>query len=123
MLVNFSNHRIENWSAEQLATAKTYGEIVDVPFPNVDPTGSVSYIADLADECVEKLMSIIENPECDVVHIMGELNLVYCVVNKLKSRGVKCVVSTTERNVEEKVLDNGEIQKIATFKFCTFREF
>lgn len=123
MLVNFSNHRIENWSAEQLATAKTYGEIVDVPFPNVDPAGSVSYIEDLANECVEKLMSIIENPASDVVHIMGELNVVYSVVTKLKSRGVKCVVSTTERNVEERLSENGEVQKIATFKFCTFREF
>lgn len=123
MLVNFSNHRIENWGVEQLATAKSFGEIIDLAFPNVDPTGDRTYIAGLADECVERIMCIIANPDSDVVHIMGELNLVYNVVNKLKSRGVKCVASTTERRVEEKVSSNGEIQKIATFKFCTFREY
>ena len=123
MLVNFSNHRIENWGVEQLATAKSFGEIIDLPFPNVDPTGDRTYIASLADECVERIMSIIANPDSDVVHIMGELNLVYNVVNKLKSKGVRCVASTTERKVEEKASSNGEIQKITTFKFCKFREY
>lgn len=123
MLVNFSNHRIENWGVEQLATAKSFGEIIDLPFPNVDPTGDRTYIAVLADECVERIMFIIANPDSDVVHIMGELNLVYNVVKKLKSKGVRCVASTTERRVEEKVSSNGEIQKIATFKFCKFREY
>lgn len=123
MFINFSNHRTENWGEEQLAAAKSYGEIVDMPFPNVDPLGGENYIASLADEYVEKILSMIQNPLQDVVHIMGELNLVFSVVSKLTAKGVTCVASTTERIVVEKVTETGELIKNATFKFCQFRVY
>lgn len=123
MFINFSNHRIEKWNSEQLAETKRFGEIVDLPFPNVDPEGDENYIANLADEYVEKIVSIMQEPTKDVVHIMGELNLIYGVVTKLKAQGIKCVASTTERQVVENVSVNGEIDKNSIFKFCRFREY
>ena len=123
MFINFSNHRTENWGEEQLAAAKRYGEIVDMPFPNVDPLGNECYISNLANEYVEKIVSMIQNPLQDVVHIMGELNLVFSVVSKLTAKGVTCVASTTERIVVEKVTETGELIKNATFKFCQFRAY
>ena len=123
MFINFSNHRLENWGEEQLSAAKCYGEIVDMPFPNVDPLGDENYIASLADEYVEKIDSMIQNPLQDVVHIMGELNLVFSLVSRLTAKGVTCVASTTERIVVEKVTETGELIKSATFKFCQFRAY
>lgn len=123
MFINFSNHRIENWGEEQLAAAKCYGEIIDLQFPNVDPEGDENYISNLTEEYVEKIVSMMQDPSTDVVHIMGELNLIYNVVCRLKLMGLKCVASTTERQVVEKVSENGEINKVATFKFCKFRKY
>lgn len=123
MFINFSNHRIENWGAEQLVEAQKHGEIVDLPFPNVNPEGGENYIASLTDEYVEKIVSYMQDPAKDVVHVMGELNLIYSVVTKLKAQGIKCVASTTERQVMEKVSENGEINKESTFRFIKFREY
>lgn len=123
MFINFSNHRIENWGEEQLAATKSYGEIVDMPFPNVNPVGDKNYISNLADEYAGKIVSMIQDPLQDVVHIMGELNLVFSVVSRLTAKGVTCVASTTERIVVEKVTETGELIKSAMFKFCQFRAY
>lgn len=123
MFINFSNHRIENWGEEQLAATKSYGEIVDMPFPNVNPVGDKNYISNLADEYAGKIVSMIQDPLQDVVHIMGELNLVFSVVSRLTAKGVTCVASTTERQVMETVSENGEINKESTFRFIKFREY
>ena len=37
MFINFSNHPSVRWSAEQTAAAIEFGDIVDVPFPDVLP--------------------------------------------------------------------------------------
>ena len=123
MFINFSNHRIENWGEEQLAAAKSYGEIIDLPFPNVDPEGDENYISNLTEEYVEKIVSMIQNPLQDVVHIMGELNLVFSLVSRLTAKGVTCVASTTERIVVEKVTETGEPRKSATCKFRQLRAY
>ena len=52
------------------------------------------------------------------VHIMGEMNFTYALVNKLKANGIKCVASTTKR---ETVEENGV--KISKFNFVRFREY
>lgn len=123
VFINFSNHRTENWGEEQLAAAKSYGEIIDFPFPYVDPDGDENYILGLAEEYVEKLTSLMEAPCISVVHIMGELTLTHHVVGRLKWMGVKCVASTTERKVVELEDEDGEVVKIAIFKFRKFREY
>jgi hypothetical protein len=123
MFINFSNHRLEKWNSEQLAEAKRFGEIVDLPFPNVNPNGDENYISSLADEYVYKIVSFMQDPAKDVVHIMGEFNLIYAVITKLKAQGIKCVAATSERNAEENVLENGGVKKEGVFKFCRFREY
>lgn len=38
VFINCSNHPSERWSREQKQAAEGYGEIVDLPFPEVDPS-------------------------------------------------------------------------------------
>ncbi len=38
--INLTNHPSTKWGADQLAAAKKYGNIVDIPFPAVDPEAS-----------------------------------------------------------------------------------
>ena len=37
MFINHTNHPSQYWSDEQLAAAHQYGEVVDIPFPLIDP--------------------------------------------------------------------------------------
>lgn len=46
MLLNLSNHPSSLWCDEQKKAAETlFGEIVDLPFPQVDPNGDEAYRA------------------------------------------------------------------------------
>lgn len=118
MFINLSNHPSEKWTVAQTKAAEIYGEIVDLPFPSVDPAGDTTYIDNLANEYVEKVVSMADG-EHTVVHIMGEMTLIYSIINKLNSKGIICVCSTTERIVED--LENGE--KKVLFNFVKFREY
>lgn len=114
MLINLSNHPSASWSAEQTAVAnKSYGKIVDLPFPQVLPDGDEAYIENLADEYLQRILGM---KDVSAVHLMGEMNFTFSLVNKLKAKGVRCVASTTKR---ETVEENGV--KISKFKFVRYR--
>ena len=119
MLINLSNHPSSGWSVEQTNKAKElYGNIVDVPFPEVDPVGNEQYIHELTDEYLSRIISIQSNSP-KVVHVMGELTFCYALIKKLKMQGIKCIASTTVRDVV--VGADGKITK--AFKFVQFREY
>ncbi|MDR3261870.1 MAG: hypothetical protein LBT78_08560 [Tannerella sp.] len=54
MLINLSNHPSALWQAPQLEVATVYGEIIDLPFPVVDPEGDATYIQSLGKEYIFK---------------------------------------------------------------------
>ena len=56
--------------------------------------------------------------DVSAVHLMGEMNFTFSLVNKLKANGIKCVASTT---VRETVEENGV--KISKFKFVRYRSY
>lgn len=117
MLINFSNHPSDLWEEHQLTAARQFGEIVDVPFPDVSPTWTAEEIKSLADEYATILMK-----KCDsstIVHVMGEMTFTFAVVSRLKAQGIVCVASTTERNAQ--ITPNG--QKLSDFQFVQFREY
>ena len=95
-----------------------YGEIIDMPFPQVDPMGSKEEVTQLAMQLLRQTQAI-ETSENAVVHIMGELNLTYALVNMLKASGYTCVASTSTREVYEEELG----KKVVFFKFVRFREY
>lgn len=118
MFLNLSNHPSANWSAEQTEAAKRlYGEIVDLPFPDVAPDGDEEYITALADEYCSKVLEYART-QTVTVHLMGEMTLTFALLQRLHAHGISCVASTTRRETVEK---NG--MKISNFKFVRFREY
>lgn len=118
MLINLSNHPSCKWSEEQVAASHQYGEVVELPFPQVDPEADTLNIQQLALEYLAKIQQM-ANPTEAVVHIMGELNLTYLLVLMLKTAGYSCVASTSVREVYEE--EPG--RKTVFFKFVRFREY
>lgn len=117
LFLNYSNHPITSWSEDQKEAIKKQFEcknFEDIPFANVDPNASESDISKLAKEELKKILD--KNPK--VVHIIGETTLTWRLIYELKLKNIKCVASTTERNV----IEEGDI-KISEFKFVKFRKY
>lgn len=112
--VNFSNHRSENWGEKQRKMAETYGEIVDVPFPSVDPTCSEEDIEQLGNRYLE----VIKEQRPTAVLCQGEFSLAYYVVSRLRKEGIVALAACSKRNVLEK----GN-EKISRFEFERFRMY
>jgi hypothetical protein len=115
MLINFSNHPSSDWCSSQVLEAeKRYGNIVDVEFPDISPSTDKVGVLYLAQVHV----AFIKSNRPSAVHIMGELNFTFACVTLLKSIGIICVASTTERISE--VVDG---KKTSIFRFVQFREY
>lgn len=111
MLINLSNHPIQSWTTEQLASAQErWGEVVDYAFPNVDPVWDIAMVTRKAAKIVEE---VVENYDPTAVHVMGEQTMVYQLVNLFQQRSVLCVASTTKRSVVH--LEDGSMQRYFTF--------
>ena len=82
------------------------------------PTWSENEIENQAQEIVDCVMDAYQESEV-TVHVMGEMTLTYNIVSLFKSRGIRCVASTSERIVKEN--SNGE--KISLFHFVAFRDY
>ena len=121
MFINLSNHISKDWDRAQIESAGRYGEIVDIGFPDVDPSGDSDYFDRLSNEYVAKIMAFgVRNL---VVMVQGEFVFTYRVVMKLKALGIKCIAAETKRNVKEDIDDNGQKVKISNFKFEQFMEY
>lgn len=119
MLINLSNHPSAKWSAKQRDTAVLlYGEIIDLPFPVVDPARDETYIADLADEYCRQIVDLSDGMPV-TVHLMGEMTLTFALVQRLCADGFPCVASTTERVINE----TPDGRKESFFSFVRFRRY
>ena len=115
MLINLSNHPSLEWSDFQKNTAiELYQSIADMEFPVISPNCSDLEIAQLAQNYVKQLISL----KPSAVHIMGELNFTFICVTLLKSLGILCVASTTQRVCAKK-----NNLKTSNFEFVQFREY
>lgn len=117
VFINFSNHPSADWSPAQLAAARKYGEVTDIPFPPVGPALDESGVDELADEFVRRILE--NGGDNATVHVMGEMTLTFAVVTRLKARGIRCVASTSERIAHE--MSDGK--KVSEFAFVRFREY
>ena len=119
MLINLSNHPSSQWNEKQLIAAKAYGDLLDIQFPVIDESGDEDYIILLANQYMEKIMSL-GTPNDLVVHLMGEMTFTFALVKKLQQNGICCVASTSKRIVKEEVPGRkGEV----IFQFERFREY
>lgn len=120
MLINISNHPLASWSREQRQAANSlYGEIVDLPFPNVNPMCSELEIDCVANDLCDRIKEISPDASAAVAHVMGEMTLTFSLVVKLQKLGYKCVASCTERDV----VMNPDGTKTARFSFAQFRPY
>ena len=117
MFINLTNHPSEHWGEEQLAAAHRFGEIVDIPFPVIEPTYTKDDILRLVEEYAKRINGM--KADHIVVHVMGEMTFTYNMVKTLKESCIKCVASTTERLVN--LMPNGT--KVSEFMFVQFREY
>lgn len=118
MFLNFTNHPSSNWTKKQLQEAQKYGEIVDLPFPQVEPEYTKDIVYDLAEKFAKQIIK--QKPDC--VLCQGEFCLSFCVIEKLKKYGIKVVAACSKREVEEIVIDT-ETRKNSRFVFVQFREY
>ena len=114
VFINFTNHSSDAWEEKQLEAAGKYGQIVDLPFPNVCTHAGEKDIEALGEEYCEKILR--QNPAA--VLCQGEFSLTFFVVTRLRANGVKVLTACSER----KVVQKGNV-KSSIFEFAGFREY
>ena len=102
-----------------MTAAQAYGELVDVPFPNVDADATPAEVAAQVEENLAKILA--HKPAA--VLCQGEFNYTFALVARLKNLGVTTVAATSERVVVEEILPDGSARHISTFRFVQFREY
>lgn len=119
MLLNLSNHPSPSWDSHQSQTAREqFGEVVDMPFPPINPTATTEEIHQLAQQYAETIIQQYSQENL-VVHLMGELCFSFALLKLLQEKGIRVVASTTKREVKE--MENQ--QKVVSFSFVKFREY
>ena len=115
LFINFSNHPSDTWTTPQTSAALAYADqIIDIPFPAVDPTMDERGIYDLADKMTSEIMTM--NPAA--VLCQGEFGLCFSVVRRLQKAGVQVLYACSER----KVRVEGST-KTVQFDFVKFRRY
>ena len=119
MFINFSNHPSVRWSAEQTAAAMKFGDIADVPFPDVPAGADTAAVSALADEYCARILDL----RADVVLVQGEMSLSFAVAGRLQRNGVAVLCACRERVCETSVLDDGSTERRSVFRFVRFRRY
>ena len=123
VFLNLSNHPIATWSQEQLDAAQAlgFGEPAEINggMPLVPPELDAAGGALMA----ESIAQLARAEGAGAAVVAGDFTLTFALVQALKSRGVRCYATTSERKVQEYVAANGETIKSAVFRFVRFREY
>lgn len=134
MFINYTNHPSASWGEKQTNEAKKYGEIVDMPFPNIPPQMTVHELVDLAKTESDKVVAAVEFEKDSAVLCQGESVFTYMLVNSLLDRklgahrwqsglrNLKVLSAVSERKVVE-IVDGDVTQKKSEFCFEGFREY
>ena len=118
MLLNLSNHPSTHWPPNQLKAANDqYGNIHDMPFPQINPEWSSDQVVQLAEQYYNDIRKL--EPYPSAIHLMGELTFTFALLQKLKSANFPCLASTTQRII--KFEQDGTKQ--STFRFVRFRAY
>ena len=90
-------------SLKQKEEAEKYGELIDLPFPNISPYADSVEIDRLVEKYFNKVLEY-HNP---VVMLQGEFIFTFRLATKLKAAGIKVVAGRSERIVVERVNSEG----------------
>jgi hypothetical protein len=121
MLINLSNHPSPTWSdAQKQAAERDFGEVRDLDFPHIDPGIDTGSVIELARQYLEQTLTLLEQPHpIHAVHVMGEMTFTHAFVNLAQACGVRCVASTSRRDV----IELGDGEKRVRFTFERFRDY
>ena len=119
MFLNFTNHPSGAWSQAQRQAALAYGQIVDMPFPDVPPQLSAAQTAALAGDAAARILALA--PDC--VLCQGEMTLTCEVVRLLQAAGVPVVAACSARCVTTRTDADGCTHRTAEFRFVQFRPY
>ena len=122
--MNLSNHPSDAWSDEQMRSARALdpdAELIDLPFPHVDPALSTQEVIDLAEQEWTRIMSELTHHHQRPLHAMISGETIFCValVRKLQDAGITCYCATTKRVSET----DAQGVKSSIFTFVKFREW
>ena len=129
ILVNCSNHPSAGWSIEQKSG---WDVIIDVPFPDVPPhldSNDQKYqeILIKTKDTIIKAFADAPVPAGtdfrEYLMLQGEFSVCYNLfkIRNIAFPNVTFVVPTTERVVEERVKEDGTVEKKVEFKFVRWR--
>ena len=117
--VNFTNHHSSQWSQKQTEYARRYGEIEDIPFPDISPDLTNDELYSLAEKYVLILLS--KKPCC--ILCQGESVFSTLIVSMLIKKHIPVVAAVSKRTVKESTNENGQTIKHAIFEFTGFRKY
>lgn len=120
---NLSNHPIDQtWSPRQIEAAQHIapdGLLIDIPFPEVDPSWSRKEVDMQAQHFVKDLAKRAEGEQRVVgAMVAGEPVMCQTLVRGLEAQGIPCYSATTRRDT----IQEGE-EKRSRFEFVQFRAF
>lgn len=143
IFINLTNHPMDRWEDKQLKAARALlspseeleVEMVELPFPHIDPNASHKQVKDLAAEYVQKVIEAAtyvspatlslpawKDLAVTAILVMGEMNFTYHFVTKIKaaySDRMRCFATTSNRNT----VDNEDGTKSVKFEFTQFRHY
>ena len=119
MFINHTNHASAKWPTVQKEAAHVWGEIEDLPFPDIGADWDEERVAKLAEENAAKILT--QKPRA--VLCQGEFTYVHHFVNLLRAAGVTALAATSRREVSEERAPDGSVRKISRFLFTRFREY
>ena len=119
VFINFSNHPTSYWTQAQIDAANRFGEIIDVPFPEIGSTASEEEVLTLADKYCAEIVAL--SPVA--VMVQGEFTFSYAVVSKLSAANITCLAACTKREVTQITQSDGSTVKQSVFKFVNFRKY
>lgn len=119
MFINLSNHPSEKWSDKQLLEAHKYGDIMDFPFPQIDPYCTDEEINETVDRYYEEIIKYSD----PVVMLQGEYLFTYRLICRLKAAGIKVLAGCSDRRTIEYIDDNGATARRSEFEFVQFKEY
>ena len=119
MFVNCTNHPYDMWGDAQRSAAEKYGEVVDLPFPSVDPLLGTDYIRRLVDDYARRIEAL----HAQAVLVAGEFSFMFMLVDKLLSDGEHVVCACSRRKTTEVRRPDGTNEKTSVFVFERFRPY
>jgi len=124
-LINLSNHPSDKWGTKQKAE---FEEIIDFPFPNIPSNYTTEQVKELVDSTYKKVKQLndkLRENSFVGITIQGEFTFSYLFFDLLKNNLEEYIwniyIPCTERKVQEKISQEGKVEKISVFEFCGWR--